>query len=64
MPLMRCTNNGVSGWKFGESGKCYTGPDAKKKAAKQGRAIEVNKSKGLIEKVIENLNVQQDTRQS
>lgn len=40
MPLKRCQNNGQSGWKWGDSGKCYTGPNAKKMAIKQGIAIE------------------------
>ena len=43
MPLMRCTKDGESGWKFGESGHCYTGEGAKEKAAKQGQAIEISK---------------------
>lgn len=60
MPLMKCTNNGVSGWKYGESGHCYTGPGAKKKAIKQGQAIEISKhkkgkSQTLGEKIIESL---------
>jgi hypothetical protein len=42
MPLKRCTKDGKSGWKWGDEGKCYTGPDAKKKAAKQGAAIKSN----------------------
>ncbi len=37
MPLKRC---GEDGYKWGDAGKCYTGPDAKKKAIKQGIAIE------------------------
>ena len=37
MPLKRCGDNG---WKWGDKGKCYTGPGAKKKAIKQGVAIE------------------------
>lgn len=37
MPLKRC---GDGGWKWGDEGKCYTGPDGKKKAIKQGVAIE------------------------
>ena len=41
MPLKRCG----SGWKWGDSGKCFTGPDARQKALEQGRAIEANKSK-------------------
>jgi len=40
MPLKRCTSNGKSGWKWGDQGKCYTGPGAKKRAIKQGIAIE------------------------
>ena len=40
MPLKKCSENENSGWKWGDSGKCYTGKDAKKKAIKQGVAIE------------------------
>ena len=40
MPLKRCSESKESGWKWGDSGKCYTGRDAKKKAIKQGVAIE------------------------
>lgn len=43
MPLKRCQENNQSGWKWGDSGKCYTGPGAKEKAKKQGRAIERQK---------------------
>jgi len=42
MPLKKCTVDGKSGWKWGDSGKCYTGPDAKEKALEQGRAIKAN----------------------
>ncbi len=38
MPLKRCGTGG-KGWQYG-SGKCYTGPGAKKKAIKQGVAID------------------------
>lgn len=38
MPLMRCGENG-KGWKFGSSGKCYEGKDAKSRAIKQGVKI-------------------------
>lgn len=57
MPVERCTKNGVKGYRWGSSGKCYTGPGAKEKALKQGRAIEVNKSKGesLFDKFIKSL---------
>lgn len=43
MPLMRCQENGKSGWKWGQNGKCYGGPGGKEKAKKQGRAIERSK---------------------
>ena len=43
MPLKRCSENNESGWKWGDQGKCYTGKDAKKKALKQGVAIEGSK---------------------
>ena len=39
MPLQRCEDGG-KGWRWGDKGKCYTGPGAKKKAIKQGVAIE------------------------
>lgn len=40
MPLQRCKSGGVSGWRWGDAGKCYTGKDAKKRAIKQGIAVE------------------------
>jgi hypothetical protein len=40
MPVMKCVNkDGKSGWKYGDSGTCYTGPDAKKKVEEQAAAI-------------------------
>jgi hypothetical protein len=42
MPVQKCTKDGKSGWKYGGNGVCYTGPGAKKKAIKQGLAIEYN----------------------
>ena len=45
MPVKRCTKNGKKGWKWGDKGKCYTGKDAKAKAAKQGRAIKASQNK-------------------
>lgn len=36
MPLKQC---GDGGWKWGDRGKCYTGPDAKRKAIAQALAI-------------------------
>lgn len=40
MPLKKCSENKKSGWKWGDSGKCYTGPEGKKKAIRQGISIE------------------------
>ena len=45
MPVQKCSKNGKSGYKWGKGGKCYTGPNAKKKAAEQGQAIKASKSK-------------------
>ena len=42
MPVKRCTSRGKPGYKWGDKGKCYTGPGARAKAAKQGRAIKAN----------------------
>jgi hypothetical protein len=39
MPVKRCSKNGQSGWKWGASGVCYTGPDGKEKARQQGLAV-------------------------
>ena len=41
----RVVCGGKEGMKYGDSGKCYTGKDAKQKAAKQGRAIEISRHK-------------------
>jgi len=55
MPVKPCRSDGKPGFKWGDSGKCYTytpGNEtsrkrAKDKAAKQGRAIQVNKSSDI-----------------
>lgn len=39
MPIQRCISSGKSGYKWGASGKCYTGPGARKRARKQELAI-------------------------
>ncbi len=46
MPMMKCTTNGKSGWKFGKSGKCYSGASGKALAEKQKRAMFGNGYKG------------------
>tara|TARA_R110000824_G_scaffold282601_22_gene470938 strand:- start:600 stop:1100 length:501 start_codon:yes stop_codon:yes gene_type:complete len=40
MPLKKCTVDGKAGYQWGDAGKCYTGRDAKKKAIRQGVAVE------------------------
>lgn len=45
MPVKRCQKDGKKGYKWGDSGTCYTGPDARQKALAQGRAIEASKSR-------------------
>ena len=40
MPLKKCSEDRQSGWKWGDQGKCYTGPEGKRKAIRQGVAIE------------------------
>lgn len=40
MPLKTCSQDGKSGWKWGDQGHCYIGKDAKKLALKNGLAIE------------------------
>ena len=42
---MKCQKKNKSGYKYGKSGKCYTGPKAKEKAKKQGRAIALSKAR-------------------
>lgn len=40
---------GKSGHKWGDEGKCYTGPGSKAKAAKQGHAIKAQQAQaGLL----------------
>jgi hypothetical protein len=39
MPIKQCVINGKKGWKYGDMGTCYTGPNGKQEAIKQGIAI-------------------------
>jgi hypothetical protein len=41
---MICQRDGKSGWKWGESGKCFTGSNGRAQALEQGRAIEASKA--------------------
>ena len=59
MPLQRCGDGG-KGWRFGKSGKCYTGPGGKKKAIKQGLAINPNHFASSL-MVLTDENVDQET---
>src|SRR4249919_992939 len=55
MPVMSCSTDGKSGYKWGDSGKCYTYPAdnetarkrAKRKAHLQGSAIQHNSGKEM-----------------
>ena len=49
MPLQRCQHDGLPGWKRGKSGKCYTGGNAKARAAKQGKAIRASGFTGNVD---------------
>jgi hypothetical protein len=42
MPVKSC---GKGKYKYGDQGKCYSGPNAKAKAEKQGKAIQASKRK-------------------
>lgn len=59
MPVKKCMRNLQRGYKWGDHGHCYTGPDAKEKAIKQGQAIKAaEESRALfmseLERFIEN----------
>ena len=45
MPVIRCQKNGKNGWKVENTNNCFIGPDAKKKAERQLRAIKINQNK-------------------
>ena len=47
MPLQKCQKDGKDGYRWGQSGVCYTGSEAREKAIRQGRAIEVSKRKRI-----------------
>lgn len=55
MPIMKCQADGKDGYKYGENGTCYTGSDARMKAAKQGRAIEASKHKADADILLDKL---------
>jgi len=51
MPLKRCQENNQRGWRWGDEGKCYVGPDAKEKALQQGRAIGEYEEDEILSKI-------------
>lgn len=46
MPIKRCNEDGVSGWKYGDSGKCYK---SREDAIKQMKAIKYSQTHGEID---------------
>ena len=48
MPIKECQINGKSGWKYGDKGTCYTGPNGKKKAIAQAIAIVSANPKDIV----------------
>lgn len=55
MPIMKCMSEGKPGYKYGDSGHCYTGEDAKEMAMKQGKAIEMSKHRAKAEEILAKL---------
>ena len=45
MPVKTCQLNGRKGYKWGDAGVCYIGPDAKAKATAQGLAALTSEAK-------------------
>lgn len=45
MPTQPCKTDGKPGFRFGKTGKCFTGPGAREKANKQGAAIKISQGK-------------------
>ena len=45
MPIRACTLRGNKGWKFGQAGSCFTGPDAHEQARQQGLAVLTSQAK-------------------
>lgn len=47
MPIKRCQIDGKSGFKYGDEGTCYTGPNAREKAIRQAIAISKSVGEGI-----------------
>lgn len=45
MPFKKCQSKNKTGIKYGDSGHCYTGKDAKSKAVQQMKAIRASEAR-------------------
>jgi len=45
MPIKKCQKDNKSGVKYGDSGTCYTGKNAKDKAIQQMKAIKASQTR-------------------
>lgn len=52
MPVQQCVIKGAPGWKWGSSGKCYTGINARAKAERQGQAARASGFTGNRTRVV------------
>ena len=48
MPIKKCSINGKPGFKYGDTGKCYTGPSGRNKARNQGIAEIISGYENII----------------
>jgi hypothetical protein len=60
MPLKQCQINGKSGWKWGNEGTCYTGPNGKRSAIAQAIAIISAKPKDIANLAANKVSVDYD----
>ncbi len=63
MPVQSCEIDGKSGYKWSDGGTCYTGENARKRASRQGKAIQARNDTsnsgaytGVGEKAVKNRN--------
>lgn len=50
MPIKKCQSNKQKGFKYGDTGTCYTGGQGKEKALKQAVAIKISKGEIKVKK--------------
>lgn len=48
MPIVKCSKDGISGYKWGEDGHCFIGENAKTQAENQGRALMSQKFEDVL----------------